>query len=82
MLGMKMIYLEAGSGADLPVPPEVIREVKMNISVPVVVGGGITSPSQIMEAFRAGADMIVLGNGCEKEPSLLEEACKIRNSLS
>ncbi|HRT88598.1 MAG TPA: geranylgeranylglyceryl/heptaprenylglyceryl phosphate synthase [Bacteroidales bacterium] len=82
MLGMKMIYLEAGSGADLPVPPEVIREVKMNISVPVVVGGGITSPSQIREAFRAGADMIVLGNGCEKEPSLLEEACKIRNSLS
>lgn len=82
MLGMKMIYLEAGSGAELPVPPGVIREVKKNISVPVTVGGGITKPSQIHDAFGAGADMVVLGNSCEKEPLLLEEACRIRNSFN
>lgn len=73
MLGMKMIYLEAGSGAKNPVSAEMIREVKRNISLPLIVGGGIRSGEMAEEICKAGADIIVVGNVLEKEPeSLLE----------
>jgi len=80
MLGMKMIYLEGGSGAIKPIPSEVIRAVKENITLPLAVGGGLKTAEQVKEAFNAGADLIILGNGCEKRPALLAEACKIRDS--
>lgn len=79
MLGLKMIYLEAGSGASKPVPLSLIKAVRQNISVPLAVGGGIKNKQDIEEIFNAGADLIVLGNGCEKNPGLLAEACSIRN---
>jgi phosphoglycerol geranylgeranyltransferase len=79
MLGLKMIYLEAGSGASKPVPLSLIKAVRQNISVPLAVGGGIQNKQDIEEIFNAGADLIVLGNGCEKNPGLLAEACSIRN---
>ncbi len=81
MLGMKMIYLEAGSGASSPVPVSVIRLVRDNISIPVAAGGGIRTEDEVEKIFRAGADMIILGNGCEEKPGLLRAACKIRDSL-
>jgi len=81
MLGLKLIYLEAGSGADHPVPTGMIRSVKENITIPLVVGGGLRSADSIKAAYSSGADIIVLGNGCENDPSLLEEACKIRNDF-
>jgi putative glycerol-1-phosphate prenyltransferase len=81
MLGMKMIYLEAGSGAIKPVPQIVIKSVRENISIPIAVGGGIRSGKEIQESFSAGADMIILGNGCEQNPQLLTDACKIRDSF-
>jgi len=61
-LGMRFIYLEAGSGARRPVPPEMIRVVKSYIDVPVIVGGGIKSREQALAAASAGADIIVTGN--------------------
>lgn len=64
-LGMHFIYLEAGSGAQKPVPSEMIRLVKSNISVPLIVGGGIKSRSQALAAASAGADVIVTGNAIE-----------------
>ena len=79
MLGMKLIYLEAGSGAMKPVPPGVISAVKENISIPIAVGGGLRTRKEIEEAFTAGADLIILGNGVEKDSRLLIEACKIRD---
>jgi phosphoglycerol geranylgeranyltransferase len=79
MLGLKMIYLEAGSGASNPVPLSLIKAVRQNISVPLAVGGGIKNKQDIEEIFNAGADLIVLCNGCEKNPGLLAEACSIRN---
>lgn len=79
MLGFKMIYLEAGSGALTPVPAEIIRCVKENISLPVAAGGGMKSADEISEAFSAGANLIILGNGCENNPDFLAEACKIRD---
>jgi putative glycerol-1-phosphate prenyltransferase len=80
MIGMKMIYLEAGSGAANPVPVPVIKAVRENISVPLAVGGGLRSKKEIEETFEAGADLIILGNGCEQNPQLLIDACKIRDS--
>ena len=81
MLGFHMIYLEAGSGAENPVPTEIINAVRENVSIPVAVGGGLRSRQEISNAFHAGADLIILGNGCEKNPELLAEACAVRDSI-
>ncbi len=81
MLGLKMIYLEAGSGASGTVPPEIITAVRQNISVPIAVGGGIKNKEQISDIYNAGADIIILGNGCEKRPELLIDACEARNKF-
>ncbi len=79
MLGLKLIYLEGGSGASHPVPPEMISAVREAVSVPMIVGGGLRTAGSIKEAFNAGADMVVLGNGCEDDTGLLETACRVRN---
>jgi len=79
MLGLQMIYLEAGSGAANPVPLNIIKPVRDNISIPLAVGGGIKNKTQIEEIFDAGADLIILGNGCEKNPDLLIDACSVRD---
>ena len=81
MLGLKLIYLEAGSGASHHIPVQVISAVRQNIPIPVVVGGGIKTKKEVEEVFGAGADMIVLGNGCEENPDLLKEACRIRDKF-
>jgi geranylgeranylglyceryl phosphate synthase family protein len=81
MLGMKMIYLEAGSGATNTVPINLVKSVKENISIPLAVGGGIKNKNEIEAIFEAGADLIILGNGCEKNPELLTEACLIRDKF-
>jgi phosphoglycerol geranylgeranyltransferase len=64
-LGMHFIYLEGGSGAKKPVPPEMIRMVKQIIDVPLIVGGGIRTKEQALAAASAGADIIVTGNVIE-----------------
>jgi putative glycerol-1-phosphate prenyltransferase len=79
MLGLKMIYLEAGSGASSHVPVNLIKSVRQNIAIPLAVGGGIRNKEQVADVFNAGADLIVLGNSCEKNPELLIAACKIRD---
>lgn len=65
MLGHKMIYLEAGSGAKLSVPYDVIQKTKENISIPIIVGGGITDLISIKKAYEYGADMVVIGTAFE-----------------
>ena len=81
MLGLQMIYLEAGSGASNTVPVSLVRAVRENISIPLAVGGGIKNYNEIEAIFDAGADLIILGNGCEKNPDLLIEACKTRDKF-
>jgi phosphoglycerol geranylgeranyltransferase len=81
MLGLRMIYLEAGSGALYPVPENIVKAVRKNISIPLAVGGGIKSKKEVKILFTAGADLIILGNGCESNPGLLSEACKIRDEF-
>ncbi|NPA36817.1 MAG: geranylgeranylglyceryl/heptaprenylglyceryl phosphate synthase [Chlorobi bacterium] len=73
MMGMKMIYLEAGSGALMPVPEEMISGVKRNLSVPLVVGGGLNTEEKLLSALNAGADIVVVGNAFENKPELLKE---------
>jgi phosphoglycerol geranylgeranyltransferase len=65
-LGMRFIYLEAGSGAKNSVPPDMVRTVKHYIDVPLIVGGGIRSREQALAAASAGADIIVTGNVVEE----------------
>lgn len=65
MLGHKMIYLEAGSGALEPVNTSMIREVKKNTGIPLIVGGGIHTPEQVRQIYDAGADIIVVGSVME-----------------
>ena len=66
MLGLKMIYLEAGSGAQFPVPISTIQLVSSQLKIPIIVGGGMRTPETIQEAYDAGADMVVVGTAFEK----------------
>jgi len=81
MLGLSMIYLEAGSGASNHVPAQIIGSVRKNTSTPLAVGGGIRNSNEVEDIFRAGADLIILGNGCEEDPDLLTSACAVRDRL-
>ncbi|MEE8327034.1 MAG: geranylgeranylglyceryl/heptaprenylglyceryl phosphate synthase, partial [candidate division NC10 bacterium] len=75
MLGTRFIYLEAGSGAKAAVPPEMIKVVKTELSVPLIVGGGIREGASARAAVEAGADIIVTGN-------LVEETGRVRESIN
>lgn len=65
-MGKKCIYLEAGSGALVPVKPEIIQAVKAQLTIPIIVGGGIRTQQQLETAYNAGADMVVMGTVFEK----------------
>lgn len=69
-LGMRMVYLEAGSGAELSVPAEMIRDVKGYTTIPLIVGGGIRDAESASEKVDAGADFIVIGTVLEQEESV------------
>ena len=71
MLGLKAIYLEAGSGAQFHVPEKVISAVKEQINIPLIVGGGIRTKDQLDSIFNAGADLVVIGNSLENNPAKL-----------
>ena len=73
MLGLKMIYLDGGSGALNPVPYKMINLVRKSVDVPLIVGGGINSREKAHRALEAGADLLVIGNGAEKNPNLIVE---------
>lgn len=78
MLGLQLVYLDAGSGAENPVPAGMIAAVKENTGLPVIVGGGIRSAEEASSAWRAGADCIVVGNALEQKPDLLAKIMKVR----
>lgn len=73
MLGLKLIYLDAGSGAEREVNKKMIGTVRKAVDVPLIVGGGINTPQKALNALEAGADLIVIGNALEKSPELLTE---------
>jgi putative glycerol-1-phosphate prenyltransferase len=71
MLGLRLLYLDAGSGAQNPVPVSMISRVKENVTIPVIVGGGLRTPALAYESLKAGADLIVVGNAIEKDKDLI-----------
>jgi len=72
-LGMKLIYLEAGSGAIKPITPEIISAVKQDINVPLIVGGGIKTKQQLLAAYNSGADLVVIGTAFEDNEQFFNE---------
>jgi phosphoglycerol geranylgeranyltransferase len=82
MLGLKLIYMDAGSGAKTPISAEMIQYVSKHIKAPIVIGGGITSAEKAKENCIAGADIIVVGNAVEKDPSLIEAIATAVHSLN
>ncbi len=73
MLGLQCIFMDAGSGAQNPISAEMIKTVKQHISVPLIIGGGIRTAEQAKSAAQAGANIIVVGNAVEKEPTKINE---------
>src|SRR5687767_7534575 len=81
MLGMKLIYMDAGSGARRAIPESMIQKVASCIDVPLIVGGGITTPEKAYLNCKAGADVIVVGNAIEKDSSLIKELAAAVHSV-
>jgi phosphoglycerol geranylgeranyltransferase len=81
MIGYKMIYLESGSGAINSASAGLISKIKKQLSVPLIVGGGICSKDDAMKAYTAGADMIVVGNIVEDDISYLKEFASVSRNL-
>lgn len=73
LLGLKTIYMDAGSGAKTPISANMISMVGRAIDIPLIVGGGMKTPEKVAENARAGADVIVVGNALEKDPNLVIE---------
>lgn len=73
LLGMKLIYLEAGSGATHAIEPQIISEVKQELRIPLIVGGGIKTKAEIELTYKAGADLIVIGTAFEKDETFFKE---------
>ena len=76
LLGFQSVYLEAGSGAKTPVAATVIEQVRRRLRIPLFVGGGIRTPEQMLEAYRAGADIVVVGNHFESHPEQIPLFCQ------
>lgn len=81
MLGMKLIYMDAGSGAKRAITESMIERVADSISVPLIVGGGIIEPEKAYLNCKAGADVIVVGNAIEKDASLIKEMAAAVHSV-
>jgi putative glycerol-1-phosphate prenyltransferase len=77
LLGMKLIYLEAGSGATEPITSNIINSVKKELGIPLIVGGGIRTISQLENAYNAGADLVVIGTALEEDDSFFEQLKKV-----
>ena len=73
MLGLSLVYLDAGSGAQQAVPSILIQEVKTTTSIPLIVGGGLHSLDNVRDACEAGADMLVVGTATEHNPNQIKQ---------
>ena len=82
MLGMKLIYMDSGSGAKRPITESMIESVAKSISSPLIIGGGITDPEKAYLNCKAGADVIVVGNAIEKNASLIKEMSDAVHSVA
>ncbi len=81
LLGKQLIYLEAGSGAKTPVSTEIIQTVRQKLQLPLIVGGGICTTKAMMQAFSAGADIVVIGNHFEENPDEIKEFINAKEAV-
>jgi len=81
-LGLKLIFMDAGSGAQNPINKNMIEAVSDTIEIPLIIGGGIKTPEKAYENAKSGADMIVVGDAIEKNPELLPELADAIHSLN
>ncbi len=79
-LGLRLMYLDGGSGAQHPVSAAMIRAVRQAVDTPLIVGGGLNTGEKIQAAFVAGADLVVVGNHIERDPHFLAEAVAATSS--
>ena len=82
LLGLKLIFMDAGSGAKTPVTEQMIQKVAAHIDVPLITGGGITTPEKAYLNCKAGADILVVGNAIEKDVNLIRELSDAIHSVS
>jgi len=82
MLGLKLMYMDAGSGAENPISESMIEMVSGGIQIPLVVGGGIRTPEKALANVKAGADVVVVGNAIEKDPQLIIEMAEAVHSMN
>lgn len=82
MLGLQLIFMDAGSGASRPINTEMIKNVKTNIHIPLIIGGGINSLKKAKDAYDAGADMIVIGNLIEENAFVLNKIIEMKNDFN
>ncbi|MFQ6087628.1 MAG: geranylgeranylglyceryl/heptaprenylglyceryl phosphate synthase [Candidatus Methanofastidiosia archaeon] len=80
-LGMKFVYLEAGSGSKSPLPPKFVSTVRRAIDIPLIVGGGLRRGKQVLEIARAGADIVVTGTVVEKAQDLSQKLEELISAL-
>lgn len=82
MLGLRLMYLDGGSGAPQPVSPAMVSEVRKSVDTPIIVGGGIRSAKEASNICKAGADVVVIGNVTEKNPGIIKEIAESVHSIS
>lgn len=73
LLGKHIIYMDAGSGAKMPISEEMIRKVSTHIEIPLFVGGGIQTPEKVYKNCKAGSNIVVVGNAIERDPLLISD---------
>lgn len=76
LLGMKLMYLEAGSGATHAIEPKIISRVKIEVNSPLIVGGGIRSKMALESSYKAGADLVVIGTAFEEDETFFDDLKK------
>jgi len=81
-LGMKLIYLEAGSGAKTAVTGTTVELLRSEISIPVIAGGGIRTADDVRRLYDAGAHAVVVGNAVERDPRILASLVNVKNESS
>lgn len=82
MLGLKSIFLDAGSGAKNPISPQMIQSIRSNTKLPLIIGGGIKTKEQIEAAYNAGADLVVIGNRIEEDTDFLLDINELMKAYS
>ena len=81
-LGLKLTYIDGGSGAKKCISTEMIRKTKENLSGPLIIGGGIRTPQAAKEIYKAGADIIIVGNAAEKNRNLITEIALMKKEYN